>query len=82
MEKEKGTCEDEHVIKKGKRQSLDMTVGLYKGVSSDATVNQVNFLLFPREISRVISALIVATGTVAELLNKLYFCVISCTFHL
>ena len=68
-EREKGICEDEHVIKKGERQSLDMTVGLYKGVSSDVTVNQVNFLLFPREISRVISALIVATGTVADLLN-------------
>ena len=48
---------------KGERQSLDMTAGLYKGVSSDVSVNQINFLMFPREISRVISALIEATGT-------------------
>ena len=62
FEKENGTCEDETMVKKGERQSQDMTAGLYKGVSSDVSVNQVNFLLFPREISRVISALIEATG--------------------
>ena len=68
--KEKVACEDENVIKKGERQSLDMTVGLYKGISSDVTVNQVNYLLFPREISRVISALIEATGAVFKVLNE------------
>ena len=59
---QKGKCTDIVTIKKGEQQSEDMTAGLYKGVAADATVNQANFLLLPREIARVISALIEATG--------------------
>ena len=57
-------CDDEVMIRRGEQQSEDMTAGLYKGVAADETVNQVNFLLFPREIARVISALIEATGKI------------------
>ena len=61
---QEGKCEDEVMIRRGEQHSEDMTAGLYKGVASDESVNQVNFLLFPREIARVISALIEATGTI------------------
>ena len=50
-----------------------MTAGLYKGVAADETVNQVNFLLFPREIARVISALIEATGTIDNISSKISY---------
>ena len=62
-------CDDEVMIRRGEQQSEDMTAGLYKGVASDETVNQVNFLLFPREIARVISALIEATGKIKTCLR-------------
>ena len=59
---QEGKCEDEVMIRRGEQQSENMAAGLYNGVASDESVNQVNFLLFPREIARVISALIEATG--------------------
>ena len=61
---QEGKCDDAVSIKRGEQQAEDMTAGLYKGVAADKTVNQVNFLLFPREIARVVSALIEATGKV------------------
>ena len=61
---QEGKCDDAVLIKRGEQQAEDMTAGLYKGVTADKTVNQVNFLLFPREIARVVSALIEATGKV------------------
>ena len=64
LKSQQGKCDDQVMIKRGEQQAVDMTAGLYKGVASDVSVNQANFLLFPREIARVISALIEATGTV------------------
>ena len=61
---QEGKCDDAVLIKRGEQQAEDMTAGLYNGVAADKTVNQVNFLLFPREIARVVSALIEATGKV------------------
>ena len=61
---QEGKCDDAVLIKRGEQQAEDMTAGLYKGVTADKTVNQVNFLLFPREIVRVVSALIEATGKI------------------
>jgi hypothetical protein len=62
LKSQQGKCDDKVMIKRGEQQAADMTVGLYKGVASDVSVNQANFLLFPREIARVISALIEGTG--------------------
>ena len=66
-------CDDDVMIRRGEQQSEDMTAGLYKGVAADETVNQVNFLLFPREIARVISALIEATGTFYNITSKISY---------
>ena len=62
LKAQEGKCDDDVMIKRGEQQAEDMTAGLYKGVAADVSVNQANFLLFPREIARVISALIEATG--------------------
>ena len=64
---QEGKCDDEVMIKRGEQQAEDMSAGLYKGVAADLSVDQVNFLLFPREIARVISALIEATGRLLQI---------------
>ena len=44
----------------GRRQALDLTLGLYRAASTDPEVDQKNALLVPTEMARVVAAMVQA----------------------
>ena len=56
-------CSIDQVTETGRGKAIDLAVGLYKSVAMEDTINQENLMIFPSQVSSVLSVLMMADDT-------------------